>query len=64
MIVLVLQEVRGDASPFPLFFGPITVIFVLGWFANTPLIRKKGFGPKETQVALGNFNFPKATLTL
>jgi len=27
-------------------------------------IRKKGFGPKETQSNLGNFNFPKATLTL
>jgi len=27
-------------------------------------IRKKRFGPKETQSNLGNFNFPKATLTL
>jgi len=34
VIVLVFHEVRGDASPFPIFFGPI---FVPGWFANTPL---------------------------
>jgi len=34
------------------------------WAARFCSIRKKGFGPKETQSNLGNFNFPKATLTL